>query len=485
MSKSKKWLVAVSIILVIAVAAAAIGVILWLKKNKEIDEFNENLHDMLSNVRLGNENFIGFSSVPETNSASAVNNGLNGEYVNMVLASGEGVKNIKITEESEGKSSLVAVYEDYNAEEVFFEKFDSVDNITVEDISEFGTLTRFGVMNGFLYVEITSNSYVTSSELKEDEYFEVNNTTMLVVVDLETRNLYNVNDTLKETFGSVGVWNVTFESDLIGININYIGLPHQGYYDLVVENDKLVARKIGDAGDFYEGNMLVDKYNNRYLIDDGDFEYNLSKINLNVFTMLVCEDEYEYFMSTDKTVYRAPIVRQDYFRFTNVERLDANKTWTAETSSSDLMIRDQITFSSTSAFYGGDFMLVDGVLVQVAQFLNTPGNSCYRFGNKIYATIFMETEERLIYLCNASDVTVDFDCIRVDESNYQDFTAIEIIEEDTNVIYLSIDKTRTGYILLKYKERFKIIETADGIDFVKITPIYNGFEFLSDIVYSW
>ena len=39
MSKSKKWLVAVSIILVIAVAAAAIGVILWLKKNKEIDEF--------------------------------------------------------------------------------------------------------------------------------------------------------------------------------------------------------------------------------------------------------------------------------------------------------------------------------------------------------------------------------------------------------------------------------------------------------------
>lgn len=455
--------------------------------------FKENISNLMSSVKMGNENFVGFSLIESADidgsskaleaQTSFYNTDRN--YITY-LSSEKEIEWLDEQKEVAQGSTFIVFDDEYNGEEIYFEKIDSTDNVSLDDISEFGTITRFYIMDKFLYVQITSNDYVESNEIKEDDYFVVDSNRVLFVIDLQTRNLYSINDALADILTTYGRLEVSMENGLIGVNLYIIG-KEIGYYEVGIENETLTSKKVADPDDLYASHLLTDKYGNRYLIDNEYSNYDLDKINqMGIFTILVEENDYEYFLSTDRIVYRALKTSLKYssYRYTYVERLQEDKTWALETETNDKILKDQLTYNDVDAFYGGDYMLIDGNIVRIAVFLGTPLNSCYNFDGQIYATIHLEGNERIIHLGSVDQLTEDYEPVTINNESYKNFTSVVNIEEDTNSIYLSILKSRTGYVLRKFDERYKIIVNDGEISFEKITPIYNGFEFLKDIVYS-
>ncbi len=464
----------------LVVCCVVLGLVFGLRE----PSFKDNMLNLMQGVKLGNDNFIGFSLLNEKDDSAVIS------LVSNDVQKSRLVKKTELQADAETfkDGTLVAVDENYLVEEIYFEKIGSSDNVSLDDIAQFGVITGFGIMDGLLYIQIVSNNQPNIDQIKEADYFSLSKTSLIFVVDLNTRDIYFLNDTITNLYDlqdahSWGVYDISLEKCFIGVNL-YIENLEGAVYSINVQNGGLLAKRVAGKDANIENFVVVDHYENKYLMDKQlDSYLDFDKIDSTEgFTILTLDkDKYNYFTSTDNIFYRALKTSDG----TYVEKLNEDKVWALETGSSDKILRSGIGIDSINGrvMVGGDYMLVDGKVKKVATFFGTPVESCFIFGEKIYATVHLDGKESLICLGDKNQVDSEFAGFLINKDTYKNYSSIVEIDEDTNFVYLSVYKTRSGYILEKYNEKYKIIITNDGISFEEIKPMYNGFEILSDIIY--
>ena len=481
MTIKKKILVIISCALV--VCCIVLGLVFGLRELS----YKDNMLNLMQGVKLGNDNFIGFSLLNAEDDSAVVNLVSNDIQKSRLVRKTE----LQADAETFKDGTLVAVDENYLVEEIYFERNGSSDNVSLDDIARFGVITNFGIMDGLLYIQIVSNNQPNIDQIKESDYFSLSKTSLIFVVDLNTRDIYFLNDTITNLYDlqdahSWGVYDISLETCFIGVNL-YIENLEGAVYSISVQNGGLLAKRVAGKDANIQNFVVIDHYENKYLMDKQllfvDSYLDFDKIDSTEgFTILALdEDKYNYFTSTNNIIYRALKTSDG----TYVEKLNEDKVWLLDTGSSDKILRSGIGFDSIDGrtIVGGEYMLVDGKIKKVASFIGTPVESCYVFGEKIYATVHLDGKESLICLGDKNQVDSEFAGFLINKDTYKNYSSIVEIDKDANVINLSVYKTRSGYILEKYNEKYKIIITDNEISFEEIKPMYNGFEVLNDIIY--
>lgn len=453
-ARSAKRGIALVTAAVILCSVLCLGLYFGLKNNRS---GYDDIYGLMKNVKMINEDLIGFSL-----------SGANDKKEN----------------------GLIAIKEDLGAEEVRFKKINGAEEISNEDISRFGAITQFFVMNNLLFIEITEPEAVKSDEVEENDYFSLGYNYAAFAVDLNSKNVYSVMDAFKES----GAWDesrvvmyFSLEHGLLRTNPGIVGVRNETYY-IDLHDNKLELIKVADTAG---GEYLQDKYKNIYLIEDEYLQYDLGLYNFGYIDLLTCDGtEYEYFTSTDKQVYRAKKsdcksdFRQEYYY--PVESLQADKSWKKETTSSDKILRNQVPYSTY--FQGGEWMLKDGRLVRIVDY---PLVDCYNVDGKILAHIKNRKDEAILYLCDENRITEDFKYIDLN-NGYAEYEKVVGYETDSYIFRYNIQSGRTGHILSEYSveldddappERYRLAVKDGKVGLMPIEPVYNGLEIVNEIIF--
>lgn len=462
---------------VMLISVLFLGLFFWLNNKSHYN----NIYDLMKNVQMINEDFIGFS-------LSSVKN-KNAKQKNKAAISN--VAYAETGSDNTDTNGLVAITEDFETEEVCFKKANSAEEITNEDINQFGAITQFFVMNNLLFIEITEHEALNTNEVEENSYFTLGNGCAVFVVDLDSKKVYSMVD----VFTDQDLWNgrvlyFNLEHGLLSTNPDIANTPSATYF-IDLQDNNLELIKVADTPC---GEYLQDKYKNIYLIDDTYHHPELNLYKFEYIDLLICDNSnYEYFLSTDKQIYRAFKSNFEYGYnhqyYTDIESLQADKTWHKDYSSSNKILMNQLPYSTY--FQGGSWMLKDGRIVRIADYFNHTAY-CYNVDGKIIAHIKNKEEEAILYLCDESQITADFEYIDLYFNGYADYDRVISYTTDSYICRYNIQVGRTGLILTEYSvvlyddtppKRYKIVVNDGSIELVPIEPIYNGFEIVSEIIF--
>ena len=465
--KKRAAIITVALISVLAVAAA-ICAGLFLRQRTQPD-FSENIHSLMNGTHLANEDFVGFA----LHSARKRN-----DEASLCVRSAHSV--IKAEPDT-----LVAVNEKFTADEVRFDRLsDKNREITQKDITEYGAITQFAVMNDILFIEITARDAVTSNEIKEDSYFTLSSSSAVFAVDLESGKTSSVRDACMDA----GIYRAkeTIYFDIrYGLLFTNPGIvPRlQETYLVQLQDGIFSLKKVAGTA---AGEYIQDKYKNIYLFDDGYIDPD--DYDLNLVTLFTYDDKiYDYFESADHQIFRA--LKSDLINgngnYSTVESLQEDGRWARETSSSDKVLRDQLDYS---AYYqGGEWMLKEGKIVRIAD--SARGTlACYNVDGKLIAHLKNDSEEVVLYIGDENQVTPDFQYIYFDSEGYGGYEKIVSFETESRGYHYWISVKGTAHILKEYGDddsfrQYKM--TADGgkIELTEIRPMYNGAEMTEEIIF--
>lgn len=468
-----KITIAASVCVLILSAALFTGLFFGLKNRSD---FNKNIHNLMSNVRLANENFIGFSFRSAQTADGAARNAL-GVRTSDSAAGGEA-------------DGFVAIDENFVAEDVHFWTLSDKKpkEITTEDIGRYGAVTRFCVMNNLLLIEITAREALPSREIAEDSYFTLGSSSAVFAVDLETKNVYSVTKACLAV-GLTDAETRMYFSVRYGLFFTNPGIvgQRQETYLIQLRDNTFQLKKVADTAN---GEYVQDKYKNVYLIEDSHHQPDADEYDLNYVRLFTCDEKnYEYFLSSDRQIYRAlqSDCKTDAYStvYSTVESLQADKRWAAETSSSDRILRNQLTYSDS--FQGGEWMLKDGKIVRIASYFNRQAD-CYNVDGKLIAHLKNETEETVLYIGDANEVASDFRYIDFYTDGYDRYEKIAVYQTDSPVLRYRISINGIGHVLTEYEgtssaKKYKIAASDGQIGLSEIQPTYNGSDSLSGILF--
>lgn len=466
--KKRAAIITVTFVSVLVVAAAIfVGLFFGLRTKAD---FNANIHRLMNGTQLANDEFVGFA-------------------IHSARQSGDGTASrVMRSKESAAETvtdTLFAVDEDFTAEEVQFNNL-SVENtveITQKDINEYGAITQIAVMNNILFIQITARDAVTSDEIKEDSYFTISPFSAVFAVDLESKKASSVRDACLDV-GLQEAGEIMYFDIRYGLFFTNPGITswRQETYLIQLQDGIFRIIKVADTPN---GEYIQDKYKNIYLFDS---EYiNHKDYDMNLVTLFTFDDKiYDYFMSSDKCIFRA--LKSDRYsngNYFTVESLQADGRWEEETSSSDKILRNQLTYSS--AFQGGEWMLKEGNIIRIAY--NVGGTlDCYNVDGKLIAHLKGDSEEVVLCIGDENQITADFEYINFDADGYADYEKIVCYETDSPVYRYWISINGTTHILKEYNDdnsfRQYKIEVNDGkIELTEIKPMYNGVEISEEIIF--
>lgn len=469
-----------------SVAIFSVALFLGLFLGLRTKSFNENIHALMKNVQMVNENFIGFSlngaskKIADKNYQAAVFNADSAEE--------------SAYENDSDINGLFAINENLEAEEVRFKKLFNSKEITNEDINRYGAVTQFFVMNNLLFMKITANEYLDSSEVEEDDYFSLTHySSVAFAIDLDSKNIYSLTDLgLDLDSLSYGYSSMSFSFSLchglLFINPGIVNVPHATYV-IRSQDSKLELKKVADT---VGGEYLQDKYKNIYLIDNENkfLHPDANEYDLNYIDILTCDNtNYAYFLSTDKQIFRALKsschIDSKSENYSYVESLQADKTWQQESSSSNKILRNQLAYSTSSQ--GGEWMLKEGKIVRIAS--NLPGQAyCYNVDGKLIAHISNDEEEVVLYMGDENRFLSNSEYIDF-YHGYDDYEKIvDYTRSNRQFCKFNIQVTGLGHILTVFEsdnssKRYKISVRDGNIELSEIKPIYNGFELVNEIVF--
>ena len=387
-----------------------------------------------------------------------------------------------------------------------FKSYNKLKKVNIENITELGTVTQIYLMNDFLFVEITDKNAVRSDEIKEDGYFSICDKNAVFAVDLNTKNVYSLDNIfsdmdllLKDNTQPI---SFSVEHGLLFTNPGLVNSNDKDYYIhrtyfLTVRENNLELIKISDT---VAGNYLQDIHGNVYLIEDEPDRYPVDE-NLYTFEHIkllkapVNGRVYSYFLSTDRQVYRALndslTENGKTQRYNTAESLQADGSWSAETSSSDKILRSHLAYSED--FYGGEWMLKDGKIVRIATRYANPAGDCYNVDGKLIAHTADERQETILSLGDANQVTADFEYFNFN-NGFDSYDIIANYEYDENRtqkdLKYYIEITRLGYVLTSYDrdtdnhKKYKIETDNSRILLTEITPPNNGAELFNAIIFK-
>ena len=458
--KKSVAIITTAIVSVLLVVAICTGLFFGLRAMKD---FNEKLHDLLNGTQLANDEFTGFA----INSASQTGGDKELQSAADTRQSAE-----KVT------STLLAVGENSTAEEVQFNDIivGKTRAITQKDINKYGTITQIAVMNNILFIEITAPNAVNSVDIKEDNYFTLSSSSAVFAVDLESRKVSSVMDACLDA----GIYEAT-ETMYFGIKYGlFFSTPdivsmRQETYLIQLQDGIFKIVKVADTPN---GEYVQDKYKNIYLFDSENI--NPKDYDLNLVTLFTFDNKiYDYFLSTDKRIFRA----FKYDRGVNgsylaVESLQANGRWAQETSSSDKILRGQLTYSD--AFQGGEWMLKEGKIIRIA-YNHGRSMACYNVDGKLIVHLKNSNEEVILYIGDQDQITPDWQCIEFDTSNYAGCEKIASFETESSTFKYWISISGTTPILKEYNEdnsfqKYEIAARDGKIEITEINPTYCGVE---------
>lgn len=467
--KKRATVIAVCLVCVLAVAAAIATGLSFRPKPQQ--DFNESIHLLVNGTQMTNDEFVGFA-------LHSARQGSDGAAARMRIAGSAAETQ---------PNTLFAIDENFDAEEVRFKSFsgETLREITQKEINEYGAITQIAVTSDILFIEITAREDVTSNEIKEDSYFTLSSSSAVFAVDLRSGTVSSVRDACT----SAGLYEA---EDQMYFDIRYglfftnpgIVSRQQKTYLMQLQNGIFRLKKVADTPN---GNYVLDKYNNIYLIDDGIIDLNAYNWNLvNLFTR---DDKiYDYFFSSDKRIFRA--LKSDYdFRtdkYSTVESLQADRRWAEETSSSDQILRNQLEYSEN--FQGGEWMLKEGKIIRIAS--NVKGTlACYNVDGKLIAHLKNDREEVILDLGDENQVSADFPCIDFYPNGYAGYEKIISFETDSPVFRYSISIKGTTHVLTVINDniilrRYKIAAEGGKIKLTEIKPMYNGAELSEEVLFT-
>lgn len=387
-----------------------------------------------------------------------------------------------------------------------FKSYNKLKKVNIENITELGAITQYFIMNDFLFVKVTDKNAVRSGEIKEDGTFSICDENTVFAVDLNTKNVYSLENIfsdmdllLKDNTQPI---SFSVEHGLLFTNPGLVNSNDKDYYIyrtyfLTVSDNKLQLIKISDT---IAGNYLQDIHGNVYLIEDEPDRYPVDE-NLYTFELIkllkapIHDRVYSYFLSTDRQVYRtlndSLTENGKTCRYNTVESLQADGSWSAETSSSDKILRNQLAYSED--FYGGEWMLKDGKIVRIATNYADRAVECYNVGGKLIALIADERQETILSLGDANQITADFEYFNFNNGfdNYDKIATYDYDENHTqNDLNFYIKINGLGHVLTSYdqdthtRKKYKIETNGNRILLTEITPPNNGEELLNGIVFK-
>lgn len=466
----KKRAAIITVALVSAlVVVAAICIGLFFGQRAKAD-FNENIHRLMNGTQLANEEFVGFALHSAHQSGDA-----------------KAFRTVSTESAAEtGTDTLVAIDGNFTAEEVKFNGIaaESPKEITQQDINEYGAITQIAVMNNILFIQITARDAVTSDEIKEDTYFTLSLSSAVFAVDLETGKVSSVRDACLDV-GLHEAAEIMYFDMRYGLFFTNPGIASRRQETYIIQLQEGVFR-LAKVADTPQGEYVQDIYNNIYLLDDGDL--NPKDYDRNLVTLFTFDDKiYDYFMSSDKRIFRALKSDFDYHteNYNTVESLQADGRWAAETSSSDKILRNQLTYSND--FHGGEWMLKEGKIMRIASYADGTLD-CYNVNGKLIVHLKNGREEVILYIGDESQITSDFQYIDFDTDGYADYVKIACFETDSPVYRYSISISGTTHILKEYNadnsfRQYKIAVIDGKIETSEIKPMYNGVEISEEIIF--
>lgn len=496
---NKRAAASITIVIMTVIAVAVVLFLCLFLGNSKREPVN--IHNILKNAQMVNDDFIGFSI--GSKNAEISNDGYS---VNRYNAAPD-------TETDEnGATGLIAITENLEAEEVRFTLPSSFEEITNDDIAEYGAITKFFIMNNILYVEITAHEAIESDEVKESDYFLIGRTHAVFAIDLDSKKVYSLLDSfLNLGFRSGGEYPIVYDENwpyyglcfalqhgLLITNRSVVNVKSETYF-IDLHDNTLELKKVADTeagAHFY----VQDIHNNIYLIEDSEHHWDADMYDLNYINILTCDEtNYDYFISTDKQIYRALKSSHTAIRtetamneyYGDVESLQKDKTWRAETSSSHKILTDRV--GEDHYLDGGKWMLKNGKIVRIAT------DYCFNVDGKIISHVWIYNddhryEESVLYLCEESQITADFEYIDIYNSDnyvkYDKIAGYTHTEEDRYYPKYTITLTGHGCVLTEYFDgraghgkKYKMTVIDDDIELIEIKPIYNGFEVISKIVF--
>ena len=450
--------------------------------------FLDNISSLMMNTKLSNEGFSGFSLIDSKQNVGTKTLANNGDVINKKIST----KKIKLMDEDDGFNKLICVNDNFETEEISFQKISSAEQITLADIAQYGVITQFGIMNNLLFIQITSNDTVKSDAVTESDYFTMGSSYAIAVVDLNTKNVYFLNNV--ESLSDYGILDFELCYGLIGVNLNILNVSPTGYYSINVNNDNLIVEKVAEREAYLYSRLLLDKYNNTYIINainsNSYASIDFSKVDVNKVNLLTCDyGIYEFFISTECEIFRA--LKSSFenevnsMKYSQVEKLQADGTWVLTNETSDKIIRNQLTDSKY--FQGGDWLLINGNIVRIVYNGAKLNEVCYNIDGKILAYRRTDELESFLYIGDISDFSLNSNYINLYKSgtnNYKSIISEPVIDD---FIRLNTALTRTGYILKHDTNSGRVtyrINVQDGeIQLDKVEVMYNGFEVVSDIIF--
>lgn len=465
--KKRVTIIAVTLIFVLTIAAAIMAGLFFGQRTQP--NFSENIHRLMNDTYLVNKDFVGFA-------------------LHSARERGDGTASCVSTAKSvvkPGTSTLVAVNEKFTAEEVRFDNLsdETRGEVMQSDINEYGAITQFAVMNDILFIEITARDAVTSNEIKEDSYFTLSSSSAVYAVDLESGKTSSVMDAYVDA-GLYETGNTMYFDIRYGLLFTNPGIVTRRHETHLIQLEDGVF-KLAKVADTVNGEYIQDKYKNIYLFDDGYI--NPDDYDLNLVTLFTYDDKiYDYFESTDHQIFRAlKNNRADNGTYLAVESLQEDGRWARETSSSDKILRNQLTYSD--AFQGGEWMLKEGKIVRVA-YSERGTLDCYNVDGKLIAHLKNDSEEVVLYIGDENQITPDFQYIYFDSEGYGGYEKIVSFETESPVYRYWISVKGAAHILKEYGDddsfrQYKMTAEGGKIELTEIRPMYNGVEMTEEIIF--
>lgn len=340
-------------------------------------------------------------------------------------------------------------------------------------------------MNNILFIEITAREAVTDNVIKEDSYFALNYLySDVFAVDLESGKVTSVREACLDA-GLHQVVERTMYFDIkYGLFYSNAGIVTEREETFLMQMQDGVFR-LQKVSETWLGLYIQDKYKNVYLIDTEATDPN--DYDLNLVRLLTLDGKtYDYFESTEHEIFRA--LRSDRDRngnYNTVESLQADGHWAKETSSSDKVLRNQLSYSD--AFQGGEWMLKEGKILRIADYAGGI-ITCYNVDGILIAHLKNDSEEVIFTFSDEEQVTPDFQCLDFYTDGYADYERIVSFETDSHEFKYWISVNDSAHILKIYNEdysfrQYKMTAEDGKIRLTEIKPMYNGVEISEEITF--